>query len=72
MALLEMWSNGTSAGTSMTSTISGEAYLIFFLIVLCIGLIIGFAILITKVIELIDEKKKYYQNLNKPKEIKEI
>ena len=65
MALLSMMNNGTSSSQSVTSSISGDGVILLFLITVCIILIIGITWLVVKAINLMDEKKKYYKNLNK-------
>jgi len=65
MALLSAIDNGKEVGTSVTSSISGETLIIIFLIIGCILLFVGLVWLILKSVELTDEKKEYYKNLNK-------
>ena len=62
MALLSAIDGGSSG--SLTSTISGESLVIFFLFAIGLILIVGLVWLICKSSNLIDEKKKYYKKLS--------
>lgn len=67
MALLSVVGNESSKviGRSATSTISGEGILIICLIIIFILLVVGGTWVITKLIDLMEEKRKYFRNLNK-------
>ena len=64
MAILSMMNNGTSTGESLTSSISGEGIILVFLIGVCILLLIGLVWIVVKLCDLMEEKRKYYRNIN--------
>ena len=64
MAILSMMNNGTSTGESLTSSISGDGIILVFLIGVCILLLIGLVWIVVKLCDLMEEKRKYYRNIN--------
>ena len=71
MAMLSMMNNGTSTGESLTSSINGGGIILVFLIGVCILLLIGLVWIVVKLCDLMEEKRKYYRNLNKKIECNE-